>query len=395
MAGSYAIRVPALFLAVTAAGAVLLGGSQVREQRADLDSWSRAGDAGYLMLNGSLGRQTGELEQYVGEWIRRSAARGEVIVSWPERRGASALYPADGPDRDVLVVNGTYLREQPVVDTNGRAVTGPVAVADTVQVLVPSRYWADRDAVVAGVGEWVTFAIGDRQVPPPRIEAVQTRDQQEMFTYNVSSVRQQAPRLTDPIMVVIPDGSTILSNVDYLAYATQNGIIFRDSRYVQAALSDPDLATYVLAVNPVTENAATQYRTAVRELRLRTVNLFATLAVLMITAASVAIIYCRKNAQQLFVKYICGWSFAKAYRPILLFEAVICAALIGWALFDVWSAPDRTDVLAGTRSAPSAPALGAWEPVMAGTIAIFSGALALIALARFNRAMVRERSAQV
>ncbi|HET8681215.1 MAG TPA: hypothetical protein VFM54_05000, partial [Micromonosporaceae bacterium] len=151
----------------------------------------------------------------------------------------------------------------------------------------------------------------------------------------------------------------------------------------------------ILAVNPVAENAANQYRSAIRELRLRAFNVAATLAVLVVTALSVAMIYGRRSSQTLFARYICGWSFMKAYRPILVFEVIIALLLVSWALLAVRSRPQDGRGAPGSRATQNQPTLDGWEPLIAGSIAVVGIASVTAGLAWFNSRMVRERSAQL
>lgn len=311
MGGSYLIRIPALVVTLTAAVSLLVGAQQVSDQRSEMSTWAATPNAAHVLLNGSLGRDTSTLENSGGGWIRSSAELGQVIMSRQEPRGASPLSPASGPERDVLIVNSTYLDEQSVLDSEGGRHTGPSLSEEVVHVLIPEKYWNARDAITASVQEWATLSIGSRPVSSPRIQATTLANGQSLFTYNISVPLGRSPRLHDPVVVVIPAGSRILSDVDYAAYATQNGIVFRDAEYVSGSLARARLSEYLLAVNPAAENAANQYRSAARELRLRAFNLAVTLVLLVVTALSVAMIYGRRNSQSLFAKYLCGWSFVK------------------------------------------------------------------------------------
>lgn len=157
MGGSYLIRIPALAVALAATVSVVVSGAQVTAQRAELATWSSAGDAVYLLLNGSLGEDTTDLEQVVGQWIRQSAERGQVILAYQEPPGASPLSPPTGSPWETLVVNSSYLDAQPVLAPTGHRVTGPAPGDGPIRVLVPERYAAAQPQIVAATEEWASF----------------------------------------------------------------------------------------------------------------------------------------------------------------------------------------------------------------------------------------------
>lgn len=263
---------------------------------------------------------------------------------------------------------------------------------------------------------------GSPELPTPRVEATPIRDSQALFTYRVSTRLDREPRVHDPV-VVLPDGSRLLSDADYTAYATQQAVVFRDGDHVREILNggagtsddpadgrsnqaslggaapdrtDSRLSDYVLAVNPVAENAAIQYRDAVRDMRLRSFNMVATLAILGLTATSVALVYCRRNAQQLFVKYLCGWSFARAYRPLLLVEGLVASALIAWTLLRIRTTSGGAETGAPVpRSERAELALGGGELLVAVAVTVVSVGFVVAALVRFNARMVKEQTAEV
>lgn len=394
MSVSYVIRVPALFLALAATTSVVAAGNQVIAQRSELAAWSRAGDAVYVLLNGSLGSDSSELSSDVGAWIRASSEQGQAVLS--HREPLQAILPPgiNGPRTDALVVNGSYLAEQHVVDPSGDRIAGPGQGDSVIQVLIPEKYWSESDQIAASVADWATFLIDDRQITRPEVQPVKMRNEQSLFTYDSLTLLDNDDDLRprDPVVVAMPNGSEVLPADQYTAYATQGGVVFRNSDYVLRSMSQDGLSEYILAVNPVAEQAASEYRASVRELRLRAFNLIASLAVLWITATSVAIVYCRKNSQSLFVKYISGWSFTRAYRPILALELAVSLLLVSWSLFVVWSSSRDAGNIQAAPSEQRQLALGGWELLAASVISVLSVAFVVAALLRFNGRMVKEQS---
>lgn len=388
ISSSYAIRVPALLLTLAAATAVLAGGSRAIDQRAEFATWSATGDAATVLLNGSLTGREEEMTGTVGEWIRRSSDAGEVILTEREPPDAVFLPDSGVSVTELLIVNTTYLREQPLLDPAGRPVVGPDPGTDAVQVLVPERYRADSDRIGVSVDEWIGFQVRDRAGAAPEVAIVPLRSGQSPFAYDTATYLDRPTRPVDPVVIAIPDGSDVLADEQYAAYATQGGVVFRDGGQVVSELAqDEELATYVLAVSPVAQKAATEYRDVVRDLRLRVFNLAAAAAVLVITAVGVALVYGRRNADALFVKYVSGWSFVRAYGPLLAVELALSLLLVGWA---AWAGPPESP--GGT---PVTDAVGSgWEPVVAGAIGVASLTFVVLSLLRFNRRMVTEHRSE-
>lgn len=393
LASSYAIRIPALFLTLTVATAMLVAGQQVIDQQASRAAWEATGDDATLVLSGSTAKGEADRDHDLGQWIRQVETQGGMILAQLES-STTLFLPEDGvSEHEVLVVNNTYLQEHPVTDAAGQRIRGNEAV----QVLVPQRYASEAAAVTAGVTGWVSFLIGDRQVPPPTIITQQIQDGQTPFTYGsgLDPIPEALPE--DPLVVVIPSTTDVLPDEQYTAYATQGGVIFRDPSTVLAALGEQGFGDYVLGIATVAQKGADQYRDVVRQLRLQVFNFLAALVVLGITAVSVSLVYCRKNAQNLFVKYISGWSFFSTHRNLLVTEAVVAALLIGWAAYHTWDDLNAPTMVAGAPAPPSMQPelpLNGWEPALAVGLAGLSVALVIAALARLSARFITKNSTE-
>lgn len=252
------------------------------------------------------------------------------------------------------------------------------------QVLLPESLSGDADRFAASITDWLKFQakFGGTKLDAAQVETLETRSGQKVFTYGsgMDPELQTEALVRDPIIVVVPGGSGIFGNQQYVAYASQAGVIFKDPGDVRAAMST-DVGRYVIAMSPVAQHAADEYQNLMREFRLDLFNVAAALAVLLISAVGVGLIYRRKNAQALFVKYISGWSFVKAYRPLLALEGALTLALVGWVAWDTWNKISAVRDLkaAGVPPPPGDPVpLGGWEPAVMLAIAVLSVVVVIV-----------------
>jgi hypothetical protein len=404
MAGAYAIRVPAALLALAIIVSAVTTGQDVAARQASRDAYAKVGDAASVLLWSNPADRSEEMEtvKTVGPWIRQHERQGGVVLAARSELGEFAPAGVRVPERDVLVVNNTYLAEQSVLDPSGHRLRGVSGPGTKAQVLVPESLSGDAGRFTDLIAAWLKFqakVAGGNLNAAREVETVATRSGQSVFTYGsgVYTGRPAEALVRDPIIVVVPGSSGILGNAEYVAYATQDAVIFKDPADVRAAMST-DVGRYLVAMRPVAQHAADEYQDLIREFRLALFNTALALAVLLISAISVSLIYRRKNAQGLFVKYISGWTFVKAYRPLLALEGALALALLGWTTWNTWSSISAIRALkaAGTPPPPGvAMPLGGWEPAVMLAIAVL-GVVAVVvtALSGFPGRFVGQRAVE-
>ncbi|MFD0783804.1 bacteriocin-associated integral membrane family protein [Micromonospora azadirachtae] len=391
IAGAYLLRIAAIVLMFSVGISALVSAAALKEYRQKSQTWAESGSAYYLRLGpASLDEAKGKaVDDSVGQWIRTADSRGEAALA--SRQGASTISGTDG--RDVLVVNNKYLTKHEIYDASGARVRP--GSEDTIRVLTPQRYAAELTGLVAGVNQWASFQAGRAGATVPRVQVEQTRDHQLVLSYARSFTASDL-LLRDPIIVVVTGTSGVIANDQYTSIASRGEILFEDPDRVMAGLTDVGAGAYVLGLSPFAQEAADKYRDARRELILQVFNLAVTVAVLLITALALSIVYTRRNAQALFVKYIHGWAFLRTHRWILASESVLALLLVIWT----WH---RTTTISNSYKMPGAPPeppggalpLEGWEPVLAGGVALLSLTLLALALKRTNATFIKTHSASL
>ncbi|WP_129798487.1 hypothetical protein [Streptomyces sp. F001] len=125
MISAYAMRIPALLLALSIATALVLAAQDVLNREESRKAYAKIGATTSIALNGSLGSDAAlrDLEAKVGGWLRQADKEGQVVVAGHRDLQQSA--PRAGlPQGDVLIVNESFLTEQPVLDPAGRPPAG-------------------------------------------------------------------------------------------------------------------------------------------------------------------------------------------------------------------------------------------------------------------------------
>lgn len=408
---TYVVRIPALLLALGIAASVLQAGQDLAHRKNTLAKYEQAGQASSVRFNGYLGAADSlrKLEAKVGPWLRAADADGELILAGRKdisRSRDAQNIPTDG----LMIVNRTFLDHQKILSPDGRRYTrstgkeNPGTTDDTKQILllVPRHLASHTDQLKAMVPGLVSPPDPNR-VPPAAITALSTADNQKVFTYNARGSygpgqerRADDSSLTDPVVVVVPNGADYLSDKGYTAYASQRSIIFPDPTDITAGIDARDLHSEVIAVSPVAGDAAQAIREITADFRLQMFNLAIALAVLFVTGVGVVIVHTRKNAQRIFARHIHGWTFTSTHRALLAAEAAIVALLASWVPLQVWQSNQdltRYEALGIPAPRPPMTVTGLDLTVITGLVAVEITAT-LAVLAFFHRRIIKEGSTE-
>jgi len=384
-AAVYLVRVPALVLAVAASVTATVAGADVVERRAALDGWATAGDAAFLSFAPVFSpEETDRLTTTTGQWLVAEEGAGRMVLAVQDR--LELLAP--GARGEVLLVNSIYLAQQDVRTSAGTPVTGPSPGA--VLVLVPEDRAAERETIARSVAAWARGGPGPGE---PTVETGALPADAELFAYGTQRGTQERPVLTGPVVVVVDATSGAVRPDDYMAWASQGGVlVLEPERAVQAAQA-AGLAGFVTSFRPARQEAVDVYAQVVRDLRVHLANVGAALLVLLATAVGLGQVYTRSHAQRLFVTYVHGWSFVRTHPWLLAVEVALLVAVVGGS---VWA----TTALLATRPGGGpehegvALALGGLQPVLTSTWAALNATFVVVTLAVLTRRLVRTRSAE-
>lgn len=393
---AYALRLGTAVLATTVLVGAVGTWQLLDRQDAVRSVWDRAGDTVRITLNGSVGDELETELRTVGQWLRREDANGGLILA--DRRHLYEMpWPGDAsPYGEILIVNQAYLSRQRVLSAAGQALASSPGER-RVRLLVPPSQAPRREQLMEMTREWVAFMASQSRSGVPPTVAVDIQGDQSLFSYGSGSVTIGDPSLRDSAVIVLPSGANLLSGTEYASAATRASVVFPNRAAVDRERADPRMATYVNGVETIAQRAAEERAARARVLRFEIIDLLSAVAVLLVTAIGTGMIFCRKNAQLVFARYISGWSFPRTYRAILLAELALAALTVAWVVNDTLGglALRSAGVTPATKmpSIEKAGAVTGWEPAMAVAMAGVGFALLLTVLAVFNSAIVRERAA--
>ncbi|MFG2330382.1 hypothetical protein ACGFMM_12215 [Streptomyces sp. NPDC048604] len=401
---AYAVRLPALLLIVGLAAQVAAAGQDLLERRQVWETYVAAGDATGIRITGSVGiDEIPEMEKAVGSRLHQADRDGQLIVAG--RQWLRDLFRQELPG-ELLIVNESFLAAQPVLTADGKRYAPPSRPPKSdgrVQLLVPESLGAQAE-MFKNETPRILSPEDPKKIAPGDIESHPIRSGQRIFSYTPGDSTDRAGGagtdrsfVRDPVLLVIPDGSRYLSDINYYAFATRNQVIFPDPKDVHRILAeDPKMKTYIAALFPVKQKAATAMREASAAFRLQLFELAAGSAVLLITAVGVCIVHARRNAQAIFVRHISGWTFGATHRALLAVEAAIAVALCAWLPLRTWW--DNQDLAVyAARGIPSPRPPAEVTGLDVGAAAGLAGltlAVVLTALFLFHRRIVREGTSE-
>ena len=393
LAGIYLVRVPVLVLALALIGTVVATARTVRDQNVALELFAEHGETSHLALSPHYGwvdeQDYAALDATVGPWLRETDRDGAMVLAIRLSPGEWSRPGPGAPGREALVVNDTYLAQQRVTAPGGSR----YGADDGVRVLLPESLAADTDTITEDVRAWLDMVSEDADPPP--VSVLPSADGQTLFTYGSRAPGPSPflPQTTDPVVIVLPNGG-VLSDTSYANHLSGRATVFPDPAVPEAFRADhPDAARYIIAVETLTTTARQDLDVHRTILRSELFNLVGVGTVLMVTAIGACLVYVRTRAQHIFVRHISGWTFTAVHRRLLLAEAGIAVAFVGWATGDTLTALAVQSDPARYTPPDAAVATGA-EPFHALAIALASLAITVAALVHFHRRIVREGASQ-
>ncbi|QBI20115.1 hypothetical protein ER308_11435 [Egibacter rhizosphaerae] len=395
MVGVYLVRLCAALLVLLLSESAVESWQRTSQHEGSQEELAALGeDATYVALPGSRTRQAAEaMSEEVGEWLRRADERDQIIASyqWPM---AQVLPEVGLPERRVLRVNETFLRQQPILDASGQR-HAPDRDNEAVRVLIPESLQDHADAIVERVPELVDPEQAG--APVSDVEPAWSRDGQTVATLQSEQNTNSLGRVLvdDPVVIVVPNGSSVTSPANYTAMATSDGIIFPDRDDALSALGEEVSAEHVAGLAPVGHRAAAEHADAMHERRINVLSLTTAVLVLFVTGLAVAGIYGRHGAQAIFAKHVSGWSFWATHRKLFLLDALVASALVTWVGQSIWATINRVEQFAerGVPPPPNLPQADWWQLAAAAGVAVVATTLLMATTGLIHRRIVAEHAA--
>lgn len=303
------------------------------------------------------------------------SSSGQLLLSSPERR-----CPLSSGQSPCLFVSNSYLEQADVLNRDGERIAPLDLAASDVGVIIPESLSAERSRIENAVRDWSGFqremvaqecstanlpscAALDRDT---QVKSVSSAANQTLPVFHGKSITAlEGTTMSDPILVVVPDGGVVPSGDFHAAVASQGNELFMLPREeLEGRITDLGLGPLVTALDKPGHTAEQQVAEAKLRLTESVMVLLAGLVASVVLTWVLVGIYCERRRRPLFVLHLHGARFGRRYA----------------GYFATFLTTATTAVLAS--SAVSAGSLG--PPFVAGATTILTLALLSIPALRIN-----------
>jgi len=258
-----------------------------------------------------------------GAWLKQQDQRGNAILAAPYDLQVNPEKSHGKSTQDILLVNNSYIRENPVLDTEGSPEEG--IEPNEIKVLFPTDSIATKDDALEFLSQFST----DFEA---KIKYGEIQPAQKHFLYEPQPISSHQPQWAKNSIVVIVGAETgLIRDDDYMALASSGHVLMTDPK--QATLNTPEnlMGSWIAAYIPVAQVAADNLDTQISELRVKAASALMALVVLLATAVGLAQIHVQGNAQEILVRFLHGWRFYATHRWLIRAELVVLLAIFAWS----------------------------------------------------------------
>jgi hypothetical protein len=313
------------------------------QQRYDL--WSGATQLGKISLGGGTFSAEGDSDmtatlERVGTWEKELNEQGNLLVAVANPQSGmnnNKDLTVHGRPRDILYVNGPYLRLQKITDTNGTRIKAP-ATSTGVTIIIPQSSMDEASQIRQTVAKDMESRGKSSDTIPnatPVLSVIPTPDGHERFTYTAADIStipggyQPEPAIHDPVLVVLPADTPFLPAGDYYGYTTWGSILTLNTRRaIRSAKAQLRLTRDVLGISPAVQSAAENLATAHLTLATSILNVALGLSATLVTTIGLAVVYTRRRAQFIFAARISGWTYRTMFAKLFVFDSLLTLIIV-------------------------------------------------------------------
>lgn len=298
---------------------------------AQSQTWLSASGVVSLRFGGyNTQRDFEEMTSSVGQLFRAQEASSRAILAF-HSRAPLQLQSGYGPDQgNSMIVNNVYLDLQEVRAVDGERIEGLAEEESRMYLLIPEHLRPLTETIEAEFRAFAEFQSSLAAAPAAiSISTLYTADGQTIFNYGSLSSMEQTTQ-PDPVIAVIPAASGVLSDDFYLGATTTANALFTDSDAVDAEIKARGLESHILSIDSVSDQALASIDERRGRMAAYAGGIVMILLVMVFSTGVLASIYCDRNKQSLFTKYVLGWTFLRTHGAYLLATlALSCAILVG------------------------------------------------------------------
>ncbi|MFC6094852.1 hypothetical protein [Saccharothrix lopnurensis] len=395
----YPLRFAAILLLAPAVAGVAGDYAGLMNRNTALLHLPRVGESVNITLPGYRTPEESDRDfEEVGAWLRQLDARGRAVVMKRESLQNHLSAGMFSGETEVLWVNDTFLAGQPVLDTTGSHIGS--APENTVRVIIPEHLDRHADTITDSVLMSFAPAALPAGVVAPGVQRLTAADGQSIFAYAVKSQDVNTdgspidrPMIHDAVIVSLPNGTPLISNVRLASWASYHGVVLSPGD-VTSSMGRTIALGRISGMLPVTGLLADNRSTEVRHLISDALMSGLAIAALALAVVVTCLLYVRKYTRAIHAGHVAGRSFWQIHLRVLLFESTIPLGIISWISVNNWQRAREVAayVSHGIAAPPSLPAPDWWRliPMMtASAAAIFLFTTFLFIAHRRTTAAVR------
>ncbi|MDR2748499.1 MAG: hypothetical protein LBB10_01170 [Bifidobacteriaceae bacterium] len=227
-----------------------------------------------------------------------------------------------------LIVNNAYLSAQNIIKDDGSTINS--LPSNSIYVLLPEDKLELQGRVVEKAEQAIrelSFESSD-QIPPPKV--ILTQKNQELSNFNTGRDPNMGPLLnpttsaTDPIILVIPDTSQMLSDSVYLSWASKSSVLVdNSSQDLESLIKESSVQQYITSTNNVIDGVTNQIEESKLQLQLVLVALILSFLIFIFSTYVLTIVHFNKFKRIIFAKLTNGLTFWQINSKFIILTSAI------------------------------------------------------------------------
>lgn len=289
-----------------------------------------------------FGAEEAEFQESRPAWKRLAddvSSSGRLLLSFPERR--CSLSPTQRP---CLFVNESYLDRAGVLGRDGERIAPLDLTPSEVGVIIPEGLSAERSRIEEEVRDWSGFQremvaqeCSSSKLPScsaldrdTRVESWSSASGQTLPVFHGKPLTAlEGTAMSDPVLIVVPDGGLVPSGDFHGAMASQGNELFMVPRgELEERIADLGLDPLVTALDKPGHTAERQVAEARLRLAENVVILVVGLVAAVVLTWVLVGIYCERRRRPLFVLHLHGARFGRRYAGYFATFSTVAAVAV-------------------------------------------------------------------
>lgn len=378
----YLLRVPSLVLTVSLLASVFAVGAVANRQHHEIEAMGDAGAAAKIVFEGFL--SSGDMDRLAfesGHWLKGQDALGLTIMAQEIASAPDGTAISD----QVVLVNRGYLRRNSLLGANNEHIND-VGSKEAIIMMPP-----DVRTTAEEIKNMI--ARGSGGLDGLKVRTVHLQADQPRFLYANSGDGSQ-PSYTNgnAIFVGIGSDTDIISDDNYMSYASNGSVLMADAQQARAATPSKFMGSWISAYIPIGQLKANEIAQSYEVFRAQLASTVVSLFVLLATGFGLAQLHVRGNAQTILVRHLHGWKFVSTHLWLIKGELAVLGVALAWAVVTCVRAWIKSRVETGPLLHSGELAVGLWQPAIVVIVALCNLALLLYLVNRRSRIMIRTQS---